>query len=48
MNNLITHEEKDRIDQVCRKYQYYFNVWTPEFNLDGFNELVDEIRDGLR
>jgi hypothetical protein len=33
---------------IFLKYQGYYNVWTPEFNLDGFNELVDEIRDGLR
>jgi hypothetical protein len=30
------------------KYQQYFNVWLPEFNLDGMNELIAEIKDGLR
>jgi hypothetical protein len=33
---------------ILVKYQSYYDVWTPEFNIDGFNELVAEIRDGLR
>jgi hypothetical protein len=33
---------------ILFKYQSYYDVWTPEFNIDGFNELVAEIRDGLR
>jgi hypothetical protein len=37
------------IDQmVFVKYQSYYDVWTPEFNIDGYNELVAEIRDGLK
>jgi hypothetical protein len=32
---------------IFAKYQSYYDVWTPEFNIDGFNELVAEIRDGL-
>jgi hypothetical protein len=30
------------------KYQKYYDVWLPEFNIDGFNELIAEIRDGLK
>jgi hypothetical protein len=30
------------------KYQHYFNVWTPDFNIDGMNELIGEIKDGLK
>jgi hypothetical protein len=33
---------------IFLKYQSYYDVWTPEFNLDGFNELIAEIKDGLR
>jgi hypothetical protein len=30
------------------KYQSYYDVWLPMFNIDGFNELVAEINDGLK
>jgi hypothetical protein len=30
------------------KYQNYFDVWLPEFNVDGFNDLIAEIKEGLR
>jgi hypothetical protein len=33
---------------IFLKYQKYYEVWLPEFNIDGMNELVAEIRDGLR
>jgi hypothetical protein len=38
-----------REDQrIFLKYQAYYDIWTPEFNIDGFNDLIAEIRDGLR
>jgi hypothetical protein len=33
---------------IFLKYQSYYDVWTPEFNLEGMNELVAEIKDGLK
>jgi hypothetical protein len=32
---------------VFIKYQSYYDVWTPDLNMDGMNELVAEIKDGL-
>jgi hypothetical protein len=29
------------------RYQRYYDVWTPEFNVENFYVLVDEINDGL-
>jgi hypothetical protein len=26
----------------------YYDVWTPEFNEDGMNDLIAEIKDGLK
>jgi hypothetical protein len=40
---LLNTEEQD----IFLKYQAYFNVWTPEFNEEGMNELIAEIKDGL-
>jgi hypothetical protein len=40
----LTQEEQ----HIFLKYQSYYDVWTPEFNIDGFNELISEIKDGLR
>jgi hypothetical protein len=34
--------------QLLLKYQHYFDVWTPDFNKAGMNDLVAEIKDGLR
>jgi hypothetical protein len=34
--------------RVFLKYQSYYSVWTPEFNINGMNELIAEIKDGLR
>jgi hypothetical protein len=31
-----------------KKYQKYYDVWLPSFNIDGFNELIAEIMDGLK
>jgi hypothetical protein len=43
-NKIITSEEM----VIFVKYQSYYEVWLPEFNIDGMNELIAEIRDGLR
>jgi hypothetical protein len=29
-------------------YQSYYDVWTPEFNIEGMNEFIGEIKDGLK
>jgi hypothetical protein len=42
--NILTWEEQ----AVLLKYQNYYDVWTPEFNIDGMNELIAEIKDGLK
>jgi hypothetical protein len=42
--NILTWEEQ----HVLLKYQNYYDVWTPEFNIDGMNELIAEIKDGLK
>lgn len=33
---------------VFIKYQNHYDVWTPEFNQEKFDELIAEIQDGLR
>jgi hypothetical protein len=33
--------------EVFYKYMNYYDVWRPKFNINGFNELLAEIRDGL-
>lgn len=33
--------------KIFAKYQEHYNVWIPEFNEDGFNDLRDDINDGL-
>lgn len=30
------------------RYQHYYDVWTPEFNLENMQLLLDDIKDGLR
>jgi hypothetical protein len=42
-NNVLTRE----VQQIFFKYQSYYGVWTPELNLDGMNDLIAEIKDGL-
>jgi hypothetical protein len=34
--------------KIFFKYHHYYDVWTPEFNIDGMNELIAEIKDGLK
>jgi hypothetical protein len=34
--------------RIVYKYMKYYDVWTPEFNIDGMNELIAEIKDGLK
>jgi hypothetical protein len=33
---------------IFLKYQKYYDVWMPGLNIDGMNDLVAEIRDGLK
>jgi hypothetical protein len=48
MSDFFTYNSSTMEEQkVFIKYQRYYGVWTPEFNIDGFNELVAQIRDGL-
>jgi hypothetical protein len=42
--NELTQEEQ----HIFLKYQSYYTIWTPEFNIDGFNDLIAEIKDGLK
>jgi hypothetical protein len=44
-DSLNTMEDSDT--HLFIKYMHYFNVWTPEFNIDGMIELIGEIKDGL-
>jgi hypothetical protein len=34
--------------KVFMKYQKYYDVWLPNFNKEGMDELVAEIKDGLK
>jgi hypothetical protein len=43
-NKIITSEEM----VIFVKYQSYYGVWLPGFNIDGMIELVAEIKDGLK
>jgi hypothetical protein len=57
---IINHNDDDEDDedvsierltdeqQIFLKYQSYFNVWTPGFNMEGMKDLIAEIKDGLR
>lgn len=29
------------------KYQNYYDVWTPEFNIENMRDLIEDIKDGL-
>jgi hypothetical protein len=33
--------------KVFFQYQHYYDIWTPDFNIDGMNDLIAEIKDGL-
>ncbi len=33
--------------RIFFKYQMYYNIWTPEFDKEAFEELLEEIADGL-
>lgn len=35
-----------KVEIFC-KFQAYYEVWTPEFNEDNFNILIEDIKDGL-
>ena len=39
----LSHDDK----AIFLKYQEYFVVWTPTLNIDGMNDLIAEIKDGL-
>lgn len=41
------NKESENEMYIFARYQDYYNVWTPEFNLDGFNDLINDIKDGL-
>jgi hypothetical protein len=43
-DEILTNEEK----KIFVRYQSYYDVWTPGFNVEGFNELIAEIKDGLQ
>jgi hypothetical protein len=49
-DELIHHLNRLSIEHISifLKYQSYYDVWTPELNVDSMNGLVDEIKDGLR
>lgn len=32
---------------VIFKYQHYYDVWTPEFNIENMRDLLEDINDGL-
>jgi hypothetical protein len=32
---------------IFAKYHSYYDIWTPEFNIDAMNDLIAEIKDGL-
>jgi hypothetical protein len=42
-NSVLSREDQC----IFIKYQHYFVVWTPEFDIDAFNDLIAEIKDGL-
>jgi hypothetical protein len=44
---VVSELPKDE-QQIFMKYQSYYYVWTPKFNEEGMNELIAEIKDGLR
>jgi hypothetical protein len=37
-----------RRTSIFLKYQNYYDVWSSGFNIDGMNDLVAEIKDGLK
>lgn len=42
----IIHENAKELS-VIFKYQHYYDVWTPEFNLENMKGLIEDIMDGL-
>ena len=53
-NNRFTKDFDDSFERLSEyersifaKYHSYYDIWTPEFNIDAMNDLIAEIKDGL-
>lgn len=46
IRDLTKSLDYDKVEIFC-KFQEYYEVWTPEFNEDNFNILIEDIKDGL-